>query len=348
MKLIAYSVHFFILIQSVFAPRTPWNQVDDAIFGGLENLSEWSDTFSHSEPHVARTPQSPSSSATLAFRPPGHPHEAHYAPGYPRTWDNVQPPAPQQWGNVQPPAPQQWGNVQPPAPLQWGHVQPPAPQQRGNVQPPATNEFYPDPHWNHIYQPHTAPQQYATHAPAPLVPFDPSPIEHWPNVEDRNPDDLTAVVYGNKGKGPLLEPAQHEEYNSNRRQATAHNPAGLIPGSEPLALSGRPLIIKYGPDKGLFPLVDKIKGMLKISRANRRYPFSRSLSQDDMPNFYSSIYDYLSSSNRLFKEIIFENRRYLISFIRPNNELKLKQLAYSTTIWEFKAEATRDTVAPSL
>ncbi|CBQ73794.1 conserved hypothetical Ustilaginaceae-specific protein [Sporisorium reilianum SRZ2] len=377
MKLFNYSVCFAVLIRCAFAPRWSQPSVDSSFFEGLEHLGfgETSDTASFPQaPRVAHTSPSLSSSATSAYRPPGTPLEAPFAPDYPQQqWGNVYPPsrfAPdhaQQRGNVHPSAPvapsypQQWPNVQPSiqVPQQWGHFHPSAP----------ANPFDHVPGWNSLYQRNSAPQmsqQYAASTPEHLVPFDPNPVEPWHTVDDRNPDDLMAAVRANKGKNPVLEtggtsrnpwsaaswpprpeeppyagmqPSAQEEVAPHWPPATAHNPSG-IPGRDPLTLSGQHFAIKYEPDDGLGKMVDEVKAMLQISYKKPRDQTPRPILPHEVDEFASIMRNYLRRK-RVFKELVFDGRRFLVSFLRQSQELELPQLHFSLSVWEINTDGSQ-------
>lgn len=220
--------------------------------------------------------------------------------------------------------------------------------------------------WSSSSQAEAVPRQPPRYTPASASALDPALREQIHDVQDRNPDDLTAVVYGYKRKFGLVETgassqdaeglsspglaehiqlkppesqAMQLEPDSSSSQATGHEATGRLYEIDPSQLTNMPVLIIYQQDPLAGVLMHQLKDEMGISPTRRKFS-PRPFTPSDNDAFISSITANLQYA-RLYREYEVEGKRLLVAFLRHGRVLRLEKLRNSAMVWEFKTDGSR-------
>ncbi|CBQ73795.1 conserved hypothetical Ustilaginaceae-specific protein [Sporisorium reilianum SRZ2] len=209
------------------------------------------------------------------------------------------------------------------------------PQQWDNLQRATPTEQNQHQHWNNIPQP--APPSSFTQGPGR---FNADSMAPWQTHVDRNPDDLSAIVYGNKGKSPVLGtggashgrwiagsgPPQIEEPHLPVQPASHH---AISPEWEPT------LHVQYNPAP--------LQATISKSRLDSHFgdlPEPRAFSDDELETVEQNLKSLLRAWHT-FNEYIFNGRRFLILLLPNQGDLQLNDLRRAASVWEFKTDGQK-------
>lgn len=219
--------------------------------------------------------------------------------------------------------------------------------------------------WEHYPWDGPAEPQGLTHDDLPL------PLDHVAELprlhdpEDRDPDDLSAVVFGqtrasnhfgtntdgNDAMPEALSASVHHNYPQTRRwpdvrqqQRSPLTTLTTLPSQaylvvdEPLSLSGKPVVLLYQENDSASSFVTQIRKDLGFKRHRDVVPRKRR-SEDDQ-SFVESM-SHLFNTERLFKEFVHSQRRYLITYLNHVETVSDTLSSFGILVWELETDGTR-------